>query len=65
MPSKSAISCGSSITASALMQTYFDWIKCFIFFHDKRHPKNLGARNVEVFLTQLAGTGKISASTQG
>jgi hypothetical protein len=46
-------------------QTYVDWIKPFIFVHDKRHPKNLDARDVDVFLTHLAMAGKVSASTQG
>lgn len=45
-------------------QTYLDWIKRFIFFHDKQHPKNLGAKQVEDFLTHLAVAGKVSASTQ-
>ncbi len=45
-------------------QTYVDWIKRFIFFHGKQHPKNLGARDVEAFLTHLAVAGKVSASTQ-
>ena len=45
-------------------QTYVDWIKRFIYFHDKRHPKELGACDVEAFLTHLAVAGKVSASTQ-
>ena len=45
-------------------QTYVDWIKRFIFFHDKRHPKDLGAQDVEAFLTHLAVAGKVAASTQ-
>jgi integron integrase len=45
-------------------QSYVDWIKRYILFHDKRHPKDLGARDVEVFLTHLAVAGKVSASTQ-
>ena len=45
-------------------QAYLDWIKRFIFFHDKQHPKNLGAKQVEDFLTHLAVAGKVSASTQ-
>ncbi|MDP2805639.1 MAG: integron integrase, partial [Gallionellaceae bacterium] len=32
--------------------------------HDKRHPKDLGAQDVEAFLTHLAVAGKVSASTQ-
>ena len=45
-------------------QVYVDWIKRFIWFHDKRHPKDMGAEEVEKFLTHLAVKGKVSASTQ-
>ena len=45
-------------------QAYVDWIKRFIWFHDKRHPKDMGAPEVEAFLTHLAVKGKVSASTQ-
>ncbi len=45
-------------------QAYLDWIKRYIFFHDKQHPKNLGAEDIERFLTHLAVNGKVSASTQ-
>jgi len=34
-------------------QTYVDWIKRFIFFHGKRHPKDMGAQDVEAFLTHF------------
>ena len=44
---------------------YVQWIKWFILFHDKRHPKDMGAAEVvEDFLTHLAVEGKVSASTQ-
>ncbi len=45
-------------------QAYVDWIKRYIFHFDKRHPKDLGADEVEAFLTHLAVVGKVSASTQ-
>ena len=45
-------------------QAYLDWIKRFIFFHDKRHPKDMGQPEVTAFLTHLAVTEKVSASTQ-
>ena len=32
-------------------QTYVDWIRRFIVFHRKRHPKEMGAPEVEAFLT--------------
>jgi integron integrase len=44
--------------------TYVDWIKRYIYFHDKTHPKDLGAQDVEAFLTHLAVKGRVSASTQ-
>lgn len=43
---------------------YVQWIKRFILFHGKRHPQEMGAAEVEAFLTHLAVTGKVSASTQ-
>jgi integron integrase len=45
-------------------QTYSDWIKRYIYYHGKRHPKDMGAREIEAFLTHLAVDGKVSASTQ-
>ncbi|HEY8355272.1 MAG TPA: integron integrase [Methylophilaceae bacterium] len=45
-------------------QSYVDWIKRYIYFHDKTHPKDLGAQDVEAFLTHLAVVGKVAASTQ-
>jgi integron integrase len=45
-------------------QTYTDWIKRFIRHFGKRHPKDLGAAEVEAFLTHLAVVGKVAASTQ-
>jgi integron integrase len=43
---------------------YVQWIKRFILFHGKRHPQEMGAAEVEVFLTHLAVDGQVSASTQ-
>ncbi|NNM80172.1 MAG: integron integrase [Gallionella sp.] len=45
-------------------QTYVDWIKRYIYFHGKTHPKDLGAQEVKAFLTHLAVAGRVSASTQ-
>ena len=44
--------------------TYLHWIKRYIYFHGKRHPKELGARDIEAFLTDLAVAGKVAAATQ-
>ena len=44
--------------------TYVEWIRRFILFHGKRHPREMGATDVEGFLTNLAVQGRVSASTQ-
>jgi integron integrase len=43
---------------------YVQWIKRFIYFHGKRHPRELGATEVEAFLSDLAVNGRVAASTQ-
>lgn len=43
---------------------YIGWIKRYIYFHGKRHPKDLGAAEVGAFLTGLATQRGVSASTQ-
>jgi integron integrase len=45
-------------------KTYIDWIKRYILFHDKRHPKDMGRPEIEAFLTHLAIDGRVAASTQ-
>ena len=45
-------------------QSYLDWVKRFIRFHGKRHPKEMGAGEVRAFLTHLAVEGNVAASTQ-
>ena len=45
-------------------QAYVYWIKKYILFHNKRHPKELGTGEVQAFLTHLALEEHISASTQ-
>lgn len=44
--------------------TYVDWVRRFILFHDKRHPQDMGAAEVEAFLTHLAVDRNVAASTQ-
>lgn len=45
-------------------QSYIQWIKRFIFFSDKRHPKDLGAPEVTAFLSHLARDRDVAAATQ-
>jgi site-specific recombinase XerD len=45
-------------------QAYVTWITRDMFFHDKRHPKDMGAADIEAFLTHLAVQQNVAASTQ-
>ncbi|MDO5654130.1 MAG: integron integrase [Brachymonas sp.] len=45
-------------------KAYVDWIRRFVLFHNKRHPLEMGAAEVEAFLTHLAVERNVSASTQ-
>lgn len=45
-------------------QSYVDWIKRFIRFHGKRHPREMGEREITAFLTHLAVERQVAASTQ-
>jgi integron integrase len=45
-------------------RAYIGWIRRFILYHDKRHPHDMGAAEVESFLTHLAVERQVSASTQ-
>jgi hypothetical protein len=45
-------------------EAYVQWIVRFIRFHNKRHPQDMGAAQVNALLTHLAVKGKVAASTQ-
>lgn len=45
-------------------QTYVLWIEQFIRFHKYKHPEHMGKRELEAFLSHLAVSRKVSASTQ-
>ncbi len=45
-------------------QTYVDWIKRYVIFHKKRHPKDMGAPEIETFLVYLAQERHVADSTQ-
>lgn len=48
----------------ATEKNYLQWAKRFILFHGKRHPADMGALEVEAFLSALATERNVSASTQ-
>jgi len=45
-------------------KAYVNWIRRYILFHNKRHPKEMGSREIEDFLTHLAVNERVDASTQ-
>jgi integron integrase len=45
-------------------QAYLDWVRRFVVFHGRRHPRELGHAHVEAFLTHLAVEGNVAAATQ-
>ena len=45
-------------------EAYVAWTRRFILFHNKRHPSEMGEREINAFLSHLAVAGRVSASTQ-
>lgn len=45
-------------------QSYIDWIRRYILYHNKQHPKDLGERHISDFLTHLAVDRRVASSTQ-
>ncbi|WP_413694352.1 site-specific integrase [Psychromonas sp. KJ10-2] len=45
-------------------KSYLYWVKFFIMFNDKRHPKEIGAAEINHFLTHLTVNRGVSAATQ-
>src|SRR5512133_762047 len=45
-------------------ETYIDWVRRYILFHQKRHPESMGAEEIQAFITHLATDRKVAASTQ-
>jgi len=44
--------------------SYCDWTRRFILFHGKRHPSDLGVPEINAFLSHLAVSENVAASTQ-
>jgi Phage integrase, N-terminal SAM-like domain len=45
-------------------ESYVYWIRRYILFHNKQHPKDMGGAELETFLTHLAVQEQVAASTQ-
>jgi hypothetical protein len=44
-------------------ETYVTWIKRFILFHRKRHPKDMASAEIEAFITHLAVERNVAVAT--
>ena len=47
----------------ATEKAYLYWVRFFIRWHGLRHPRDMGVKEVEAFLTMLATERKVSSST--
>ncbi len=45
-------------------QTYYNWVKRFIYYHNVHHPAQMAKSEINAFLTHLAVKEKVSSSTQ-
>ncbi|NNJ09000.1 integron integrase [Chloroflexales bacterium ZM16-3] len=45
-------------------ESYLDWVRRYVIFHGKRHPRDMGADEMLAFLNHLAVELNVSASTQ-
>ena len=45
-------------------RSYVEWVRRFILFHGKQHPRDMDSSHIESFLTHLAVDGRVTASTQ-
>ena len=50
--------------SSRTEKTYIFWVRSYILFHHKRHPKEMGLPEIRQFMTYLVSDQKVSASTQ-
>ncbi len=46
------------------VQAYTRWVRAYVAYHERRHPRQLGPEHVRAFLTHLARDRKVAASTQ-
>jgi len=45
-------------------EAYLHWMRRYVKFHGRKHPRSMGLAQVEAFLSYLAVEGKVAASTQ-
>ena len=45
-------------------ETYISWVRQFILYHNKRHPREMGPAEINDFITNLVNRRSVAASTQ-
>lgn len=50
--------------SSRTQKTYIHWVREYILFHNKRHPKEMGVQEIKQFITHLTSDKNVSPSTQ-
>jgi integron integrase len=45
-------------------ETYISWVRQFILYHNKRHPREMGVEEINTFVTHLVKERNVAASTQ-
>ena len=45
-------------------QAYVNWMRQYILFHKKRHPKDMGEKEISKYISHLTTDQKVAASTQ-
>src|SRR5690606_2309471 len=45
-------------------KAYTSWIRRYIIFHDRRHPRTMGSAEITAFLTHLAVDNRVAPSSQ-
>ncbi len=44
-------------------QAYLDWMKRYLVYHNKKHPRDMGVQEIQDFLTHLTVDRQVAAST--
>lgn len=58
------IACRQKHFSPRTEKSYTYWIRQYILFHNKRHPKDMSQKEIEAYLNHLANKQSVSASTQ-
>ena len=45
-------------------EAYVQWVRRFVLFHDRRHPRTMGSSEIAAFVTHLATVRRVSSATQ-